>query len=128
MIRTHETEMVMRTILAILLSLVLVGCVTSTQISTGLDSMMNKPIGYVVDKLGFPDRESTVGGTKAYTWIRSKDVNGILYGQNGSVSSLHSTHQCRLDVTVNENDIVTWFRWDGEVRVCNEFAKHVSNS
>ena len=59
----------------LIVTLLLSGCVTFTQMNDGLNALKGKDKKIAFEVLGYPSQEQTFDDTKVYTWVNS--VNDI---------------------------------------------------
>jgi len=112
----------MKTLITIMICTALVSCHSSEKISDGIRVIVGKPISYAVDSLGFPDSESDISGQKGYTWILQQDIALYMMDSQLDLTTTIADHHCKLNIFVDENDIITKFRWNGHMDVCSLFA------
>jgi hypothetical protein len=94
----------MKTMLVVAAALPLAGCAIgySKAMSTDMRNLTGEPIRTIIDRLGYPARETTIAGDKVYVW----DDNG-----------------CTLKVGVDSSDHVVHADYDGDHSDCKPYRK-----
>ena len=114
----------MKTVITAVVVLSLAACTTQNKISAGISDVVGQPISYAISALGFPDKESKVGDLHAYTWTMDKDTPLFLFtGDNYGMTAYNVHESCKLDLMVDDTDIVVDFHWMGNKGACKHYAK-----
>lgn len=133
----------MRLALSATLAVFLVACSTFKDIETGLTALKGQHINLLVSKIGYPQRESSVGGRKFYVWEFAQTSYGIVpqvayhsgtmssdYGSSSSFYSGTTTTyaptnfatSCTITVAVDQNEKIFDFRYSGDLFGCMEYS------
>lgn len=133
--------------IAIAFALLLTGCAVQTfptmgVLREGLSSMVGAPVESLVQQIGYPDSDVTVGGRKVYTWDHRKAFtylepeticrDEIVFHPRGrrEVRRVCETHQvektvlhhCTIKVEADEAENIIGFSFDGNADGCERFA------
>lgn len=139
---------------AIVFALLLTGCAVQTfptmgVLREGLSSMMGAPVDTLVEKIGYPESDVTVGGRKVYTWDHRKAFTYLVpeticrervvehstpnrprapvrrkVVKECSTVQMEKTvlHHCTIKVETDVAEIITGFTFDGNADGCERFA------
>lgn len=118
------------------------GCATWGQFDKGLDNLVGSPISAAIDRIGYPNTEQTIAGTKVYRWGRSSQ--GAIYTPTtsttyGTVSTARGfgtysattnggymtpvNYNCNLTLVVDENEIIRRYQYEGNLGGCQAYIK-----
>lgn len=89
--------------LTILAALLLAGC-SAGALNLGTTNYKGQPLSAVTTRLGSPDEQETIGGQKAYIWVRG-----------------NALYRCRIRA-VMAGDVVDTYEGSGDVGVCNQYG------
>lgn len=137
---------------AIAFALLLTGCAVQTfptmgVLREGLSSMVGAPVEILVEQIGYPDSDVSVGGRKVYTWDHRKAFtylapeticrDEIVFHPRGrrEVRRVCETHQvektvlhhCTIKVEADEAENIIGFSFDGNADGCERFAAAFRN-
>ncbi len=137
---------------AIAFALLLTGCAVQTfptmgVLREGLSSMVGAPVEILVEQIGYPDSDVSVGGRKVYTWDHRKAFtylapeticrDEIVFHPRGrrEVRRVCETHQvektvlhhCTIKVEADEAEEIIGFSFDGNADGCERFAAAFRN-
>lgn len=132
---------------AIVFVLLLTGCAVQTfptmgVLREGLAGMVGAPVESLVQKIGYPESDVTVGGRKVYTWDHRKAFtylvpeticrDEIVFHPRGrrEVRRVCETHQvektvlhhCTIKVEADEAEEIIGYSFDGNADGCEYFA------
>ena len=133
--------------IAIAFALLLTGCAVQTfptmgVLREGLAGMVGAPVEALVERIGYPESDVTVGGRKVYTWDHRKAFtylvpetvcrDEIVFHPRGrrEVRRVCETHQvektvlhhCTIKVEADEAEEITGYSFDGNADGCEYFA------
>ncbi len=137
---------------AIAFALLLTGCAVQTfptmgVLREGLSSMVGAPVEILVQQIGYPESDVSVGGRKVYTWDHRKAFtylapeticrDEIVFHPRGrrEVRRVCETHQvektvlhhCTIKVEADEAENIIGFSFDGNADGCERFAAAFRN-
>ena len=143
----RHTAYGLKRFIALAIALFLSGCAVQTfptlgVLREGLASMVGAPVDALVQKIGYPESDVTVGGRKVYTWEHRKAFtylvpenicrDEIVFYPKGrkEVVRVCETHQvertvlhhCTLKVEADEGEKITGFTYDGNADGCERYA------
>ena len=99
----------------------LVGCATQ-QLNTGLQQIIGKPVDVLVSAWGYPGGQREIMGKTLYTWSNNAGAMAVpIYG--GGVFANQLT--CTVEVSVNDQKIVTSYQWSGNNGGCASYARRI---
>ena len=129
------------------LAAILSGCAVQTfptmgVLRDGLTAMVGAPVDALVQKIGYPESDVTLGGRKFYTWDHRKAFtytvpeticrNETVFYPRGrrevvQVCETHHAertvlHFCTIKVESNEAEKITGYSFDGNADGCEHFA------
>ena len=132
---------------AIVFAFLLTGCAVQTfptmgVLREGLAGMVGAPVDALVERIGYPESDVSIGGRKVYTWDHRKPFtftvpetvcrDEIVFHPRGrrEVRRVCETHQvektvlhhCMIKVEADEAEIITGFTFDGNADGCEYFA------
>lgn len=132
---------------AIAFALLLTGCVVQTfptmgVLREGLAGMVGAPVEALVERIGYPESDVSVGGWKVYTWDHRKAFtylvpetvcrDEVVFHPRGrrEVRRVCETHQvektvlhhCTIKVEADEAEEITGYSFDGNADGCEYFA------
>ena len=132
---------------AIAFALLLTGCAVQTfptmgVLREGLAGMVGAPVDALVQQIGYPESDVTIGGRKVYTWDHRKAFtyfvpeticrDEITFYPRGrkEVVRVCETHQvektvlhhCTIKVETDEAENIIGFSFDGNADGCERFA------
>ena len=133
--------------IAIVFALYLTGCAVQTfptlgVLREGLGGMVGAPLDALVQRIGYPESDVTLGGRKVYTWDHRKAFtytvpeticrDEVVFYPRGrkEVVRVCETHQvertvlhhCTIKVEADEAEIITGYSFDGNADGCEHFA------
>ncbi len=127
----------MRYLFAIpVIAVTLAGCATQ-ELNAGLKGLMGQPISAAVDRLGFPDGKRHMMGETIYIW--STNYSSVMavpqyttttgavgnvpyYSTTSSIGLMRTTADCTVELAVNSEKIITWYKWQGNQYGCRQYA------
>lgn len=92
--------------------LALFGCAASTaitDINLALSNLKGRHVDDLVQRIGFPDGDATISGTKVYTW-----------GATGAFL-------CSIKVRVDDAEVIQSWQVDGYPGNCQSFANQLKS-
>ena len=132
---------------AIAFALLLTGCAVQTfptmgVLREGLAGMVGAPVEALVERMGYPESDVSVGGRKVYTWDHRKAFtylvpetvcrDEVVFHPRGrrEVRRVCETHQvertvlhhCTIKVEADEAEEITGYSFDGNADGCEHFA------
>jgi len=120
-------------------ALFLAGC-AGRIIDDRMQAFIGQPASYVFEKLGVPDAEDEVAGTKFYVWETESSGSffvptprtGTVHDGNRTsnltffVKEFHSYHHvCKFRLFVDMQDLVTGYDLEGDGGGCGAFANQL---
>lgn len=130
----------MKRILIVAAASLLAGCATWGQFDDGLRDLKGKPIGYAIDKLGYPKTEQVIAGRKLYRWGGMR--SGVAYVPTttttaGSIGTglsrvpvqtttyggtyVPTEDGCFITLEVDEKEIVRKWAYEGNLSGCEPY-------
>jgi hypothetical protein len=131
-------------ILTLLLTFVLSGCTTLQDIDDGLGKFRGKHIESLIDVIGYPTYQHTVGTHDLYIWDSSEEVaivmpittytagtfvpyDGSFNINSGTSSTAYVpqmvTFKCKISVEVDDEDKIVKWQLDGDSDGCYQVAE-----
>ena len=132
---------------AIVFAFLLTGCAVQTfptmgVLREGLAGMVGAPVDALVERIGYPESDVSIGGRKVYTWDHRKAFtftvpetvcrDEIVFHPRGrrEVRRVCETHQvektvlhhCTIKVEADEAEEITGYSFDGNADGCEYFA------
>jgi hypothetical protein len=119
-----------------LLAWALAGCVPSTAAFDVLDAELpgyaGRPVGALVDRLGYPDDERRIMGKTTYIWQTSDEQVSVHnspslipgYGYDTNVRVIKE--RCRIRVRVDDAGVITWWGYNGDNAACRTYARRLA--
>ena len=133
-----------RTVTLLLLSLALTACTTFQDIDEGLGKFKGKHIESLIDVIGYPTYQHTVGTHDLYIWDSSEEVAivmpittytaGTFVPYDGSFNINSGTsatayvpqtfnYECKISVEVDDEDKIIKWQLDGDSDGCYQVAQ-----
>lgn len=130
----------MKTAISVVALLSLAGCVSWSQFDDGLNALVGRPISAAFGKIGYPNNEQTIAGRKIYRWGSSSQGMITMPTQTTTTGSVGNglgyrpftattygsamipvSYQCTLALSVNSQEIITGYSYDGELGGCEPY-------
>lgn len=97
--------------IAILLVLMLTGCVTS-KLRSDLQPYVGRNVSELTHSLGYPTSVQDMMGGHVYVWALS-------------FGTIDMRGECRLHVATTMSDVVTGYSWEGNLIGCAQFHEQL---
>lgn len=99
----------------------LAGCATQ-RLNSGLQKVIGEPVDVLVSAWGYPADERQIMGRTLYIWSNDGGAMAVpMYGGGVFAARL----QCQVQVSVNEQRVVTSYQWSGNNGGCAPFARRL---
>lgn len=117
--------------------LLVAGCTSFGVFDEKLPGYVGKPIDALVERIGYPNREQTIMGRKAYIWNTSEQYSSIvptistttgyvgstpISTQTTAFSSSTDTLSCSIRVFVDSTNRITRYEYNGNNGTCFRYA------
>jgi hypothetical protein len=117
-----------RTLALLLLTFVLSGCTTFQDIDDGLGKFRGKHIESLIDVIGYPTYQHTVGTHDLYIWDSDEQVSiamPITTYRSGTVTYVPQTFnlKCKISVEVDDEDKIINWQLEGDSDGCYQVAE-----
>jgi hypothetical protein len=97
------------------------GCATQ-RLNSGLQKIIGEPVDVLVSAWGYPAGERNIMGRTLYVWSNDGGAMAVpMYGGGVFAARL----QCQVQVSVNEQRIVTSYQWSGNNGGCAVFSRRL---
>lgn len=108
--------------IAVFAAIALLGGCATTQLNNGLQKVVGEPVDVLVNAWGYPAAQREIMGHTLYIWSNDGGAMAVpMYGSGVFAARL----QCTVQVSVDAQNIVTSYQWNGNNGGCAPFARRL---
>lgn len=121
---------------------ILSGCVTSAQLETGLNYLLDRNISEAFQALGYPSGKQQFGDDTVYVWSVNQSGALVLPSSSTTTGNVGTTsfsattsstqvvpvsHNCVIKLVTGPDKIIKHWEFNGNVGGCSEYSDRVDS-